>query len=136
MFKFSKRSLSKLEGVDPRLVSVAGRAIQITKVDFGVIEGLRTLAQQKIYFDRGASKTMKSKHLKGMAIDTMAYIGSRGSWELPLYAQIADAFAEAARQEGVRIRWGGAWNYPNIADYAGPMSDIQRSWDSGHFELN
>lgn len=43
-FKLSARSLAKLEGVHPHLVSVVKRAIEITEVDFGITEGVRTPA--------------------------------------------------------------------------------------------
>ena len=59
-FKLSKRSESRLEGVDPGLVSVVKRAIELTRVDFGVIEGLRTLETQKKYVAAGKSQTLKS----------------------------------------------------------------------------
>jgi hypothetical protein len=49
-----------------------------TKIDFGVICGLRTMEEQRVLVDKGASKTMRSKHLDGKAVDLMAYIGSRG----------------------------------------------------------
>ena len=75
----SRRSLDKLEGVDDRLVAVVKHAITATKVDFGVIQGLRTLEQQKELYEKGASQTMKSKHLTGDAVDLMAYINGRGS---------------------------------------------------------
>jgi peptidoglycan LD-endopeptidase CwlK len=39
----------------------------------------------------GASQTMKSKHIEGHAVDLIAYIGNRVSWELNLYDDIADA---------------------------------------------
>ena len=63
MFKLSKRSLSRLEGVNEQLVEVVKEAITLTKIDFGVTEGLRTLEKQKELVAKGASKTMKSKHL-------------------------------------------------------------------------
>jgi peptidoglycan L-alanyl-D-glutamate endopeptidase CwlK len=55
MFKLSKDSLDNLVGVKPQLVSVVKRAIQLTKVDFGVIEGVRTLETQKRYVAQGKS---------------------------------------------------------------------------------
>ena len=103
MFKLSQRSLDKLEGVKPELVDVVKRAIELTTVDFGVIEGLRTEEQQKALVEKGASQTMKSKHLNGHAVDLMAYIGSRSSWELNLYDEIADAMAEGASFEKVSL---------------------------------
>ena len=46
-FKLSQRSLGKLEGVDERMVAVVKYAIGETKVDFGVIQGLRTMEEQR-----------------------------------------------------------------------------------------
>ena len=81
MFELSERSLSKLEGVNQNLVLVVKEAITLTKVDFGVICGLRTQEEQEALVAKGASQTMKSKHLEGNAVDLMAYIGGRASWE-------------------------------------------------------
>jgi peptidoglycan L-alanyl-D-glutamate endopeptidase CwlK len=148
-FKFSKRSLSALEEVDPRLVAVARRAIEITTVDFGVIEGKRTVERQTELVASGASQTMQSKHVDGRAIDIVAYIGSRISWEGTLYDEIANAFAQAAMEQNIKIRWGGAWHIGNISTFDGSMGkatndyvDLRRSQgkrpflDYGHFELN
>ena len=41
-FILSQKSLRRLEGVNPDLVKVVRRAIQITPIDFIVVEGLRT----------------------------------------------------------------------------------------------
>ena len=79
MFKLSKKSLDKLITVEPKLQSVVRRAIELTKVDFGVIEGIRTVERQEELVAKGASKTMKSKHIEGRAVDLMAYIDGIGS---------------------------------------------------------
>ena len=147
-FKLSKRSLSRLEGVKPELVAVVQRAIAITSVDFGVIQGLRTMEEQRELVAKGASQTMKSKHLTGDAVDVMAYIGSRGSWEMSLYDDIADAFKVAAIEEDVQIRWGAAWHIQDLREWDGTMQDamdeyidLRRSQgrrpfiDGPHFEL-
>ena len=63
MYKLSKRSLNNLNGVHPDLVKVVKRALEISDVDFTVVEGLSTLKKQKEYFNKGVSKTMKSKNL-------------------------------------------------------------------------
>ena len=68
-FKLSTRSLGKLEGVDSRLIDVVERAIELTKVDFGVIYGMRTLEEQEKLVAAGKSQTMKSNHLIGKAVD-------------------------------------------------------------------
>ena len=90
-FYLSKKSLSILDTVNPPLQEVTQLAIKKSRVDFGVICGVRTMAEQQALVDSGASKTMKSKHLEGNAVDVMAYVGSRGSWEITLYDDIADA---------------------------------------------
>tara|TARA_R110000868_G_scaffold319286_8_gene580064 strand:- start:406 stop:858 length:453 start_codon:yes stop_codon:yes gene_type:complete len=147
-FTLSGRSLHKLAGVDQRLQNVVRKAITVTKIDFGVIQGLRTLAEQKELVAKGASQTLKSKHLEGRAVDLMAYIGSRGSWELNLYDDIASAMQEAAIELKVGLRWGAAWTVPDIRDWKGSMENAMNSYidlrrsqgrrpfiDSPHFEL-
>ncbi len=147
-FKLSQRSLDKLEGVHPDMVKCVKSAIEWTKVDFGVICGMRTEAEQRALVDKGASQTMASKHLEGLAVDLMAYCGSRASWELNLYDDIADAMAKAAKTHGVPIKWGAAWSIGNIAQWNSSMEgamnsyiDLRRSEgrrpfiDGPHFEL-
>ena len=147
-FKLSQRSLDKLEGVDERMQRVVKTAIGLTKTDFGVIQGLRTEAQQKELVAKGASQTMKSKHIDGIAVDLMAYIGSRASWELNLYDDLADAMAQGARACDVPVRWGAAWTVPNIAHWDGTMEAAMNDYidtrrgqgrrpflDGPHFEL-
>ena len=46
-FRLSRRSLDRLEGIDDRLQAVVKMAITLTKTDFGVVQGMRTLEQQK-----------------------------------------------------------------------------------------
>ena len=148
-FKLSSSSLKKLEGIDPRLAAVVKRAIEITKVDFGVTEGLRTLATQKKYVAAGKSQTMNSKHLTGDAVDLVAYVGSKISWEEKLYDDLADAMKQAAKEKGVALRWGAAWQVDDITKFNGTMEqatiqyiDLRRSQgkrpfiDGPHFELS
>ena len=147
-FKLSQRSLDKMEGVDENLVAVVKSAIHNTKVDFGVIYGLRTMEEQRKLVDAGKSQTMKSKHLDGRAVDLVAYIGSSVSWELNLYDEIADAMKEGAEAAGVKIRWGAAWTIDDFGDYDGTAEHAMTSYidtrrsqgrrpfiDAPHFEL-
>ena len=120
-FRLSRRSLERMQGVHPDLVKVVMLAIQLTEVDFGITEGLRTIEKQREYVARGASKTMNSRHLTGHAVDLVAYIGAEARWDWPLYHKIADAMKRAANSLGVAIVWGGDW----------------RSFKDGpHFELD
>ena len=127
-FRLSQRSFDKLEGVNEQLATTVKLAILLTKVDFGVICGLRTMEEQRVLVDKGASKTMRSKHLDGNAVDLMAYIGSRASWELNLYDDIADAMKQAATETGAVLRWGAAWHIPDIRRYDGTMEDAMNAY--------
>ena len=154
MYKLSSKSLGKLEGVNPVLVDTVKRAIELTKVDFGVIFGVRSLETQKKLYESGRSQTMKSKHLiqpdgTAHAIDLMAYDGSDPSWEMAMYDDIADAMKAAAKETGAKIRWGAAWTVDNIAEWDNSMQEAMNDYidirrksgrtpfiDGPHFELN
>lgn len=103
------RSLSRLNGVHPDLVRVVKRAAAISDMDFTVLEGLRTLARQKQLVAQGASKTMKSRHLTGHAVDLAPLVGGTVRWDWPLYHKMAVIVKQAARDEAVPIEWGGDW---------------------------
>ena len=114
-FVLSGQSLNKLEGVDSRLVACVHRAIELTSVDFGVAEGLRSRERQMELYEKGASQIkFCGAHVEGRAVDLVAYLGGRVSWELSLYDDIANAMKQAAIENDVQIRWGGAWNVPDI----------------------
>ncbi|HBD3529873.1 M15 family metallopeptidase [Escherichia coli] len=108
-FRFSCRSERNLEGVKPQLVAVVRRALELTEVDFGITEGLRTKERQKQLVAEGKSQTMNSRHLTGDAVDVVAWVGSQVSWDWPLYEKIAQAFKQAAAELGTAIEWGGDW---------------------------
>ena len=108
-FVLGAQSLQTLTGVHPDLVKVVKRAIQITEVDFRVIEGVRTAARQQQLVKSGASKTMRSRHLTGHAVDLAAMVGQDIRWDWPLYHKIAKAMKQAAAELKVPIEWGGDW---------------------------
>jgi len=146
-YKLGKRSNEKLQGVDERMQTVVRSAVGQSKQDFSVICGLRTIQEQRVLVAKGASQTMKSKHIDGLAVDLAAYVdGIR--WELNLYDEIADAMKAAAIQCQVPIRWGAAWHISDIRDWKGTMEeamnayvDLRRSQgkrpfiDAPHFEI-
>mgnify|MGYP005829739795 CR=1 FL=1 len=110
MYKLSLRSHKNLIGVHEDLRDVIYRAIKITEVDFGITEGLRSESRQRELYNAGASWTMNSRHLTGHAVDVVAYIGNRVSWDWPLYFKIADAMKQAAIDLDTPLKWGGSWN--------------------------
>lgn len=109
-FKLSARSLGRLAGVHPSLVAVVQRAIELTTVDFSVVEGVRTLAKQREYFSKGKSTTMRSRHLTGHAVDLAPWVNGTIDWENPVgWSAVASAMKTAAFQLAVPIEWGGDW---------------------------
>ena len=152
-FKLSTRSKNKLEGVHPDMVAVVERAIELTKVDFGVTYGVRSLAEQEKLVASGRSQTMKSKHLiqdsgYSHAVDVVAYDGSDVVWEINVYDDICDAFKQAAIEKGVAVKWGAAWSEGDIRSYEGTAEDAMNAYidlrrrqsrrpfiDGPHFEL-
>jgi peptidoglycan L-alanyl-D-glutamate endopeptidase CwlK len=103
------RSLSRLEGVHPDLVRVVKQAAAISNLDFTVLEGLRTLDRQRKLVAEGASKTMKSRHLTGHAVDLAPLIDGKVSWDWPIYYRLAKIVKSAAADEKVPLQWGGDW---------------------------
>lgn len=108
-YAFGSRSLQRLEGIHPDLRRVMDRAIATTDLDFTVLEGLRSLERQKKLVASGASKTLKSRHLTGHAVDIAPLIEGKVSWDWPLYHKLAKIVKAAAAHEGVKIEWGGDW---------------------------
>jgi len=151
-FNLSLRSLDRLRGVDDRLVQVVKRAIQITPVDFMVVEGVRSREQCRINYGKGRtaaelakkgidkkyaqpkaakvtwlSDPYNSKHCTGKAVDLCP---APYDWKnLKDFDRMAEAMMTAAKELGVSIRWGADW------DKDGKLREKGES-DSPHFELD
>jgi peptidoglycan L-alanyl-D-glutamate endopeptidase CwlK len=108
--------LDRLIGVHPLLEQCVKQAILLAKVDFTVVEGIRSWQKQREYFLAGKSKTMKSRHLTGHAVDLMPYGDfdgdgdKEGSWELKHFYPLNDAMQQAASNLGIKVTWGGSWS--------------------------
>ncbi|MBD3762477.1 M15 family metallopeptidase [Rhizorhabdus sp.] len=141
-------SRAKLAGVDPRMVRVVERAIQISSIDFKVICGVRTLAEQKALYAQGRTKpgpkvtwTLNSRHLPdpktgfGRAVDLLP---APYDWKLEdnkstpevddNFKKLADAMLQAAKELGIPIRWGANWDGDTQIREKGES-------DNPHFEL-
>lgn len=111
-FKFSQRSETNLKGVNPDLVRVIRRALELTTVDFIVIEGLRTQARQKELVATGKSQTMNSRHLSGHAVDI---ISVNTTWKIEEFKPLLKAVKQAADEQGLKLRFGINWkNDPSL----------------------
>jgi len=111
-FDLGRHSRRELKGVHPDLVQVVERAIAITEQDFTVHDGIRSLAEQRVYYDTKVSQTLKSMHLAqedgyGHAVDLVPYINRKLRWELASCIVIALAVRQASEELGVPVRWGG-----------------------------
>ena len=111
MFKLGKRSKQRLLGVHPGMVRVVGRAIQLTGIDFTVGEGLRTMKRQRKLVARGKSRTLRSRHLTGHAVDLWALHPDTGkvTWDWEFYWPIVKAMTAASHQLGIPIESGANW---------------------------
>jgi len=110
----SARSLERLNGAHPDLAAVIKAAAARSDIDFTVLEVLRTPERQKELVARGASKTMRSRHLPGAdgksrAVDIAPVIGGQVSWAWPLYNKLAPIVKAAAAELRIPIEWGGDW---------------------------
>jgi peptidoglycan L-alanyl-D-glutamate endopeptidase CwlK len=131
-FVLSKRSEFNLVGVDKRLVDVVKLALELTKIDFAVIEGLRSREKQHALYAQGRTSpgkivtwTMRSKHIDGLAVDLLPATG----WDDKKgFDEVARAMKEASWKLGTHIRWGSDWNQNGVAREKG-------EYDRPHFEL-
>ena len=150
-YQLSQRSLDRLKGVDERLVKVVKRAIELSPIDFMVLEGVRTKEQCMINYGNGRTASQcqakgvpvkyanpsaakvtwlnnpfASKHVSGKAVDLVPY---PVDWQdLKKFDAIAKAMLQAAKELGVPVRWGADW------DGDGKPRERGES-DSPHFEI-
>ena len=110
MFKFGKKSLENLSGVDPKLSFVMNKAIEFSPIDFGITEGMRSPERARQLKAEGKSKVGdKSKHCLGEAVDIVCYNEGKVTWELEYYEMVAQIIGEVADSFDIQIRWGGSW---------------------------
>ncbi|MHA3343126.1 M15 family metallopeptidase [Yersinia pseudotuberculosis] len=106
-FRFSARSDNNLKGVNADLVKVVRRALELSTVDFGVIEGLRTVERQKELVATGKSQTMNSRHITGHAIDLLP---TGADWnDYKCWLPVLDAMHLAGNELGIKLRFGITW---------------------------
>ena len=139
-YKLSERSLNSLKGVNPNLVKVVERAIELTEQDFLVLEGVRSKEQCYINYGKGRTvaqcstkgvpikyaqpslskvtwlnNPLASKHVTGNAVDL---VPSPVDWNtISKFTTISKAMKQAAKELGVDLEWGGDWtkkDYPHF----------------------
>lgn len=127
-FQLSRTSTDRLQGVHQDLVRVVRGAILHSKIDFVVVEGRRSLERQKELFAAGRSKTMKSRHLTGHAVDLAPLVDLDGdghselTWIRESFYPIVDAMRASAAAAGILIEWGGDWQWQDCPHWQLPWS--------------
>jgi len=120
MFKLSKKSKERLEGVNPRIIEIVDLALTITHIDFGIPGdgGIRTAERQLELYEKGVSKcdgyNSKSYHQTGLAFDVYAYVDGKASWDRNHLTSVAAAILQAASKLGYKLEWGG--NFKSFCD--------------------
>jgi len=111
-------SIAKLRKVHPDLVKVVNRAaVIINDPSFGFVItcGIRTIEEQRKLLAAKATRTMRSRHLPGKktgfshAVDFAVTLDGKVKWDWPLYAKLAKAMKQAAKDAKVPLEWGGDW---------------------------
>lgn len=141
MYEFGETSKQKLATCHQDLQMIMGLAIMVSKVDFGIAEGYRSLEKQMQYFREGKSKIdgvkVKGKHnsMPSLAVDIYPFVNGKALWEdehLSYLAGVIESVAQTLLRDGDihhRIRWGGNW------DMDGELLIDQSFDDRPHFEL-
>ena len=130
MYRFSKRSLERIEGINPILITILKEGIKDSPYDFGIPSsgGFRTYKEQEKLYARGRTTkelvdkgitniegrpdksritwTLKSYHMTGNAFDIYAYVESAANWDLEYLEPIARHLIKVAEKHGVILNWG------------------------------
>jgi peptidoglycan L-alanyl-D-glutamate endopeptidase CwlK len=123
MFTFSESSKNTLLSVDNRLQAVCFRALEISKIDFGIPSsgGYRTEEEQNKLFSLGKSNCdgyeKKSYHQTGMAVDVYAYVDGKASWDKDHLTHVAAAMMQSANELSVKLEWGGFWGFVDMPHF-------------------
>jgi len=111
------------------------RAIQVSKIDFGIAEGFRSIERQKELFSKGLTKidgvNQSSNHNfnPSKAVDIYGYVNGKTDYSIPVMCYLAGVIESVAIHLGYEIRWGGNWDQDGII-----LAD-QNFDDLPHFEL-
>jgi hypothetical protein len=130
MYRFSKRSLERIEDINPVLITILKEGITDSPYDFGIPRdgGFRTYQRQAELYARGRTTaelidkgitnvegrpdksritwTLKSFHMTSNAFDIYAYVNGGASWSMEYLEPIARHLIKVAASHGVILSWG------------------------------
>ena len=111
-FALGNNSNTILRTVNEPLSRIVRVAIELTDVDFSVVEGLRAIETQSRYVEQGKSWTLESDHLTGDAVDIYPWVGGKSSFHDEHFKRVAKAMFEASHELSIPVKWGGFWLNP------------------------
>ncbi|MFR4520715.1 MAG: M15 family metallopeptidase [Fusobacterium sp.] len=132
MFKFSKKSLKKLEGLHPNLQNFFMELIKISPYDFSITQGIRTAEEQNKLYQQGRTMPgkivtncdgykLKSNHQTksdglGHAGDIAVLVNNKITWEEKYYKEVA--ISARILMQKYNIKWGGDWkNFKDLPHF-------------------
>tara|TARA_R110002124_G_scaffold283449_2_gene459490 strand:- start:10917 stop:11336 length:420 start_codon:yes stop_codon:yes gene_type:complete len=139
MYRLSKRSLNRLEGVNPLLIAIIVEGIKNSPYDFGIPNhgGKRTAEEQnKLYKDKKSQRdgyNKKSYHQSGKAFDIFLYIDGKASWDKDKLEEVSKHLKTIATAYNVRLTWGGDWNNNGIRV---DKDSQEHFFDGAHFQIS
>ncbi len=113
--ELTARDMLRLKGVHPDLVKIVNAVAADSPLDFFIIQGVRTEAEQLLNVQAGKSQTMNSRHIHGFAVDFGVRLNGALTWEHKYYEQLAAVFLARAASLNIPIVYGGAWK--TLKDY-------------------
>jgi peptidoglycan L-alanyl-D-glutamate endopeptidase CwlK len=143
MYKFSKKSLLILSSCHADIIKIMVESIKLSRIDFCIIEGKRSIEKQQKYFAEGKSKidgvTARSKHQGYPTDDDVSFAvdicAVKNSYDVKALCFLADVIILTAKKLYAdkiithELRWGGNW------DGDGEIMTDQTFIDLPHFEL-
>lgn len=122
--RFGTSSRAELATVHFDLQKLSHLALEVSPIDFRILQGIRTFDEQLKAFKGGFSKIdprkSKGRHMVGCAIDFAVFDPKSGKLTFAYperYATVRAAFYEASKQTGIPIR------------------TLEKMGDLGHVEL-
>jgi len=145
MFKLSKRSKSRLKGINKKLYKIAVEGVKDSPYDYGIplTGGLRTEADQQQLYLNGVSKCdgikKKSYHQSGNAFDIYAYVDGKASWKHSHLIAIGKHLRSFALEKyDITLKWGGEFltreQRKLPVDKRLKLKLDGKGWDKPHFE--
>lgn len=151
--RLSRRSRTRLEPAHADLQRVVERGLHHSRIDFTVLEVLRSRQRQAYLLEKGLTQTRNSKHFRQQdgtvhAADLLPIDPTvENVWQhWSLFDEMAEGLHRAAVELGIPLVWGAAWgrllnDHPTAQAAKLAYIDERRAQgrrpflDGAHFEL-